>query len=109
MGLVVAGLGAFLGLLLPLATELAVVGFALLFTGVLLTAPEADSPRPSIRRWWQVLALAAFVFLIGLGLSFVSALLGGILVLISCIASVIVVVMAWQAGPRDTGQTGRTP
>jgi len=84
-----------------------VVGFALLFLGVLLTAPEADSPRPTIRRWWQALALAAFVFLIGLGLSFIWALAGGILVLLACVASVIVVVLVWQAEPPDPARTGR--
>ena len=99
MGL--SGLGAFLGLLFPLALEIAVVGFALLFTGVLLTAPEADSSRPLIRRWWQPLAFSALIFLIGLGLGFLSATVGGILILIACLWCLATVVLAWPASERD--------
>lgn len=104
-----AGLGAFLGLLFPLAIELSVIGFVLLFVGVLLTAPEADSPRPPFGRWWQALALAAFVFLIGLGLSFVAALPGGLMILVACVFSLVVVVLAWKPGPGGTGRTEPTP
>lgn len=100
MGLALSGLGGFLGLLFPLAQEIAIVGFALLFTGVLLTAPEADSPRPLIRRWWQPLAFSALVFLIGLGLSFISAVIGGILILIACLWCLVTVGLAWPASER---------
>lgn len=97
-----------MGLLFPLAVEISVVGFVLLFIGVLLTAPEADSPRPLIRYWWQVLALTALVLLAGLGLGFVSAGLGGIFILASCVTCLIVVGLAWPGWRRGEGSESAT-
>lgn len=89
-----------------MATEVAAVGFVLVFTGVLLTAPEADSPRSLIRRWWQPLAFAALIFLVGLGLSFISTLVGGILILIACVWSLTTVGLAWPADRSDGSHSG---
>lgn len=67
----------------------------------MLTAPEADSPRPMIRRWWQPLALSALIFLGGLGLGFVSTVAGGILILVACIWCLATVGLAWPADRSD--------
>lgn len=77
----------------------------LVFTGVLLTAPEADSPRPMIRRWWQPLALSALTFLGGLGLGFASTVAGGILILVACIWCLATVGLAWPEDRRTRSRS----
>ena len=48
--------------------------------GAVLSSPDAGSPGRAIGPWWQVIALAALVALVGAGLEVVSPGLGRLLV-----------------------------
>lgn len=73
-------LGGILGALSPLGPLALIVGVALIVLGAVLASPDAGSSGQVIGPWWQVIALAALVALVGAGLEVVSPGLGRLLV-----------------------------
>jgi hypothetical protein len=59
-----------IGLLSPLGTFPVVAGPFLVSFGAIIGAPDASTPGPWLESWWRLVAISAFVCLIGLGLWF---------------------------------------
>ncbi|MCO5315891.1 MAG: hypothetical protein M9938_07000 [Solirubrobacterales bacterium] len=78
-GQLIAGAGATLALLGPVADWLAGIGVFTLILGVIVAAPVASNPGPYLDNWWPTIAVAGLICLIGFGLGFVVGWLGGLL------------------------------
>ncbi len=88
-GQLIAGFGAALALLGPFADWLAGAGVFILILGVVIAAPAGRHPGPFMVEWWSVAAIGALACLIGFGLTFVLAWLGGMILVAGAVAALI--------------------
>lgn len=85
----IAGFGAVLALLGPFADWLAGAGVFILILGVVIAAPAGRHPGPFMVEWWSVSAVGALACLIGFGLTFVLAWLGGLILVAGAVAALV--------------------
>ncbi|MDQ2622609.1 MAG: hypothetical protein M3Y45_06170 [Actinomycetota bacterium] len=88
-GQLIAGLGAVLALLVPFAEWIAGAGVFILIVGVVIAAPAGRHPGPHMVEWWSVAAIGALACLVGFGLTFVVAWLGGVILVAGAVAALI--------------------
>ncbi len=88
-GQLIAGLGAALALLGPFADWVAGAGVFILILGVVVSAPAGRHPGPFMVEWWSVAAIGALACLIGFGLTFVIAWLGGMILVAGAVAALV--------------------
>lgn len=92
-GQLIAAAGAAFALLGAFGVGFVAVGVGCLILGVVISAPYACNPGPFIAEWWTVLAVAAFICLAGLALSFVVAPLGGVLATAAAVVALVAVAL----------------
>lgn len=90
-GQLTAGLGAALALLGPFADWIAGAGVFILVLGVVIAAPAGRHPGPFMVEWWSVAAIGALACLIGFGLTFAVAWLGGIVLVAGAVAALVAI------------------
>jgi hypothetical protein len=99
-GQFIAATGAALSLLGPFSDVIAGIGVAVLIVGVVVSAPAGRHPGPVMVEWWSVLAIAALAVLIGFGLGFWIAALGGIVLTSGAVVSLAAVVFGTPVRPE---------
>jgi hypothetical protein len=87
----VAGFGSLLVLLSPIWLPLAGAGVVLMLLGVVVSAPEARNSGPYLEQWWTALGVAALVCLVGFVLELAVPVVGGVLLVIGGVATLLVV------------------
>ncbi|MBN8866830.1 MAG: hypothetical protein J0H98_04700 [Solirubrobacterales bacterium] len=76
------------------------IGVALLVIGTVVSAPAGGHSGPVMVEWWSVLALAALAALIGFGLGFWLAALGGVVLTVGAVASLAAVFFGTPVRPE---------
>lgn len=90
-GQLIAGLGAGIALLGPFADWVAGAGVLILIVGVIVAAPAGRHPGPFMVEWWSVAAIGALACLIGFGLGFVLAWLGGLVLVAGAVTALVAI------------------
>ncbi len=96
----IAAFGAALSLLGPFSDVVSGVGVALLIVGTFVAAPAGRHPGPVMVEWWSVLAIAALATLVGFGLGFWLAALGGIVLTAGAVVSLAAVFFGAPVRPE---------
>lgn len=94
-----AAIGAALALLGPFTEVLAGIGLAILIVGVVVAAPAGRYPGPFMVEWWSVLAVSALVALIGFGIGFWIAPVGGVILTAGAVVALAAVFFGTPVDP----------
>jgi hypothetical protein len=87
-------------LLGPFSDVVSGIGVAVLIVGVVVSAPAGRYPGPVMVEWWSVLAIAALAVLIGFGLAFWLAALGGVILTAGAVVSLAAVFFGTPVRPE---------
>lgn len=99
-GQIIAAVGAALALLGPFSDVISGIGVAALIVGTVVSAPAGRHPGPFMVEWWSVLAIAALATLIGFGLAFWLSAIGGVILTIGAIVSLVAVFFGTPVSPE---------
>ncbi len=78
-----------LALLGPFSNVVAGIGVAILILGVILSTPGGGEAGPVLEDWWTPFAISALACLIGFGLAFWIAALGGVVLTIGAVVALV--------------------
>ncbi len=104
----IAGAGSVLALLSPIGIALAAAGVALMLLGTVVAAPYARMSGAWVADWWTALALASLLCLAGFTAEIFLPFIGGVLLTVGAVASLIVVGLSIPPKPDQT-PAGREP
>lgn len=76
------------------------IGVAVLIVGVVVSAPAGRYPGPVMVEWWSILAISALAVLIGFGISFWIAALGGVILTAGAVAALAAVFFGTPVRPE---------